>query len=116
MFVFYIENCNYALLASFIKPCRRSDAEFTTCLTNAVQAALPFMADGLPEAGIPSVDPLKVENIKVNQPALKIQFDDGYILGLKSCKVNEFRYSVFQCLDEQDFVHRFIVLIAWFLE
>ncbi|XP_077291393.1 circadian clock-controlled protein daywake-like [Arctopsyche grandis] len=78
-------------LPSFIDRCKWSDPELTRCLTSAVQAAIPHMANGIPELKVPGIDPLKVDNIRVNQPALKVQFEDAFISGLKSCKVNEFR-------------------------
>ncbi|XP_026331417.1 protein takeout-like [Hyposmocoma kahamanoa] len=71
-------------LPDFIHPC----AELTDeCFTKATLDALPGIVKGIPEAGIPSLDPLLLDrNISMNLPGnLKMTFHNGKLIGLSTC-------------------------------
>ncbi|XP_041982687.1 uncharacterized protein LOC121735795 [Aricia agestis] len=71
-------------LPDFIHPC----AELTDeCFTKATVDALPGVVKGIPEAGIPTLDPLYLEkNITIDLPGnVKLTFHNGKLSGLGGC-------------------------------
>ncbi|XP_053612600.1 circadian clock-controlled protein daywake-like [Plodia interpunctella] len=52
---------------SFIKTCLKSDPEFDDCSRDAVQSLFNALGPGLPEIGLPPLDPLKIPKIRILQ-------------------------------------------------
>ncbi|XP_068619766.1 uncharacterized protein [Battus philenor] len=82
-------------LPEFIHPCSVLDDE---CFTKATLDALPGVVRGIPEAGIPPLDPLYLDrNITMDLPGnVKMTFHDGKLSGLSTCvpsKVSSIRES-----------------------
>ncbi|KAL4709583.1 hypothetical protein ACJJTC_007314 [Scirpophaga incertulas] len=72
--------------APFIKPCGKKDL---ACVKTSAQAAVPFIAPGNPELGVPSLDPLRLPRIKGDQNGLKLTFKNTIINGMKNCVIND---------------------------
>ncbi|CAF4841894.1 unnamed protein product [Pieris macdunnoughi] len=71
-------------LPDFIHPC----AELTDeCFTKATIDAIPGVVKGIPEAGIPPLDPLYLDkNITMDLPGnVKMTFHNGKLSGLSTC-------------------------------
>ncbi|XP_038207307.1 uncharacterized protein LOC119829024 [Zerene cesonia] len=71
-------------LPDFIHPC----AELTDeCFTKATLDAIPGVVKGIPEAGIPTLDPLYLDkNITMDLPGnVKMTFHNGKLIGLSTC-------------------------------
>ncbi|RZF34435.1 hypothetical protein LSTR_LSTR012186 [Laodelphax striatellus] len=49
------------------KPCRRKDPNVNKCLKETFQAMFPYMANGIPEVGIPRFEPLYIEKIGISK-------------------------------------------------
>ncbi|XP_022828177.1 circadian clock-controlled protein-like [Spodoptera litura] len=76
---------------SFRRPCRDLSPE---CLRKTVQAALPTIADGIPDLGIESLDPYELKKLQLKLPGgLNIAFSNGYAKGLKTCNVDYASYG-----------------------
>ncbi|XP_026754230.1 circadian clock-controlled protein daywake-like [Galleria mellonella] len=78
-------------LAPFITPCHTQN---DTCTLAAAQAALPYVAAGLPELGVKPLDPLHIPVIKSDQGGLTLTFTDTVITGLKNCKIDGIRHDI----------------------
>ncbi|XP_034252625.1 protein takeout-like [Thrips palmi] len=50
-----------------IKRCVRSDPELSECLRGAVEETLPKLKKGLPKLGLPVLDPLYVQELRITQ-------------------------------------------------
>lgn len=53
-----------------------------------MQAALPTIADGIPDLGIESLDPYELKKLQLKLPGIDIAFSNGYAKGLKTCNVD----------------------------
>uniref|UniRef100_A0A0K8TU43 Takeout Protein n=1 Tax=Epiphyas postvittana TaxID=65032 RepID=A0A0K8TU43_EPIPO len=80
-------------LPSFIHPCSASDPELNKCLEKAVSEAGPSFADGIPELGVATLDPVQLGTVLVNNPSLRITFTDTVVTGLRGFKVNSFKMN-----------------------
>ncbi|XP_026319261.1 protein takeout-like [Hyposmocoma kahamanoa] len=69
--------------APFITPCKIGDNE---CLVKAAQAAVPYFSAGIPDLGVPPVDPLIIDDVNGDNGDLKLQFKDMKVVGLAQCK------------------------------
>ncbi|KPJ14399.1 Circadian clock-controlled protein [Papilio machaon] len=65
--------------APFIKPCKLNDVE---CIKSSATAAIPFIVPGIPALGIPSSEPLHIQEAKSDQDEMKLTFKDLNIYGL----------------------------------
>lgn len=61
------------------------------CMTRSGQVAWSMVANGIPELGIQSSEPLKVKIVQNDQNGLKLKFTDLVVSGLKTCIVNDVR-------------------------
>lgn len=57
----------YRTKPSFVKTCLKSDPEFDECSRTAVQQLFNALGPGLPEIGVPPLDPLKIPKIRILQ-------------------------------------------------
>ncbi|CAH2047685.1 unnamed protein product, partial [Iphiclides podalirius] len=88
-FVVLFWNANSAS-APFIKPCKDGDDK---CILASSQAAIPFVAAGIPEFGVQPLDPLRVPHISSDQGTLKLSFKDTVLTGLKDCKIESIKHD-----------------------
>ncbi|XP_034829046.1 circadian clock-controlled protein daywake-like [Maniola hyperantus] len=78
-------------LPSFMKACSASDPNLNQCVEKVIAAAGAKFANGIPELGIKSLDPVELGRIVVNNPALKITFDDTVVTGLAGFRINSYK-------------------------
>uniref|UniRef100_A0A2A4JM25 Uncharacterized protein n=1 Tax=Heliothis virescens TaxID=7102 RepID=A0A2A4JM25_HELVI len=69
--------------APAIKPCLSTDED--CILENAIRL-IPIFADGIPDYGVKTMDPILFKNIDASSPNLKFLLSDLTIKGLKTCK------------------------------
>ncbi|XP_063534648.1 circadian clock-controlled protein daywake-like [Cydia strobilella] len=67
----------------FITPCKKGDS---ACIIASAQAAVPFLASGIPELNVPSLDPLLLKVVKSEEAGLKLTLKNATVTGLKDCK------------------------------
>ncbi|GLH11347.1 Protein takeout, partial [Gryllus bimaculatus] len=74
------------------KLCPRNDPTTSSCLEEAISVALHELASGLPEFGIPTLEPLEIPQLSIGDPNsnapvnLKINFTDIRIYNISSAK------------------------------
>ncbi|XP_013098262.1 protein takeout [Stomoxys calcitrans] len=67
----------------YIKPCHRDDPDLLRCFMNSLEHVKPYIAKGIPEIELPSVEPFKMDE-------LGLQLTDGpqgYKITLKNIEV-----------------------------
>ncbi|XP_075235688.1 protein takeout-like [Lycorma delicatula] len=74
---------NAAKLPNYISPCKRNDPELDKCIVDHGQKAIPRFALGDTKLGIPSLDPMDITELKVDQGNKQI----GLSLTLKNIKL-----------------------------
>ncbi|XP_073844537.1 juvenile hormone binding protein 1 [Musca autumnalis] len=70
-------------IPEYIKPCRRDDPELLKCFMNSLEHLKPYLAKGIPEIEVPSVEPFHMNE-------LSLQLTDGpqgYKINLKDMEV-----------------------------
>ncbi|CAH2266839.1 uncharacterized protein LOC120629987 [Pararge aegeria] len=75
-----------ASVVPFINPCAPNDQK---CILLSGKAALPHLTAGLPELGIPVIDPIKIDSVRSDGNSLKLGFRNIQITGVKKCKMTE---------------------------
>ncbi|XP_037956073.1 uncharacterized protein LOC119685767 [Teleopsis dalmanni] len=70
-------------IPEYIKQCRRNDPQLIDCFKNSLEHLKPYLARGIPEIELPSVEPFKMDT-------LSLQLTDGpqgYKITLKNMEV-----------------------------
>ncbi|CAH4038039.1 unnamed protein product [Pieris brassicae] len=81
----------------FIHPCNETSRE---CLVKSTQEAIPEFVKGLPELGVPSLDPFVIEKLAIPLTGLKVTFYQGKVTGFRNCIVD----NVISELEKRHFV------------
>ncbi|XP_016936188.2 protein takeout [Drosophila suzukii] len=84
-----------AELPSFLKVCYRDSPDLNTCARESYEALRPRLMDGIPELYIPSMEPLIVPQVKMDQDSGAIYLHSVYrnvkVTGISKHTVNELR-------------------------
>ncbi|XP_022121608.2 circadian clock-controlled protein daywake isoform X2 [Pieris rapae] len=80
-----------ATLPSFLRACSASDPNLSQCVEKVIAVGGGKFAKGIPELGIASLDPVHLGRVVVDNPALKLTFDDTVVTGLGDFVVNSFK-------------------------
>ncbi|XP_059049261.1 protein takeout-like [Achroia grisella] len=57
------ENDNLLTTPEYILPCSRSDPQLDACIKNSFNHLRPYLARGLPDIGVPKVEPLIIDRL-----------------------------------------------------
>ncbi|KAI8421666.1 hypothetical protein MSG28_009656 [Choristoneura fumiferana] len=71
-------------MASFITPCNNTEP---ACLIKATQDSIPEFSKGVPELGVPPLDPFVIDELPIQLPGVKVTFLQGKATGLRKCQV-----------------------------
>lgn len=63
---------------SFIQKCSRSDPQLNTCLRNTFNNLRPYLARGIPEIGLPPMEPLKIDHLGIENQAGNIRIKGSF--------------------------------------
>ncbi|XP_052753712.1 protein takeout-like [Galleria mellonella] len=63
------ENDNSLTTPEYILPCSRSDPQLDSCIKNSFNHLRPYLARGLPDIGVPAVEPLKIDRLVMENDA-----------------------------------------------
>lgn len=74
----------FLLLADFIHPCNNTEP---ACLIKATQDAILDFSRGIPNLGVPPLDPFVIDELPIQLPGVKVTFLDGKVTGLRKCQV-----------------------------
>lgn len=58
---------NKIILASFLKICHRNDSNINECVKGSLEKLRPLLSKGIPEFGIPSCEPLTIQEVVIDQ-------------------------------------------------
>ncbi|XP_063826887.1 circadian clock-controlled protein daywake-like isoform X2 [Ostrinia nubilalis] len=88
-----VAGTNSGTLPAFLKACSASDSKLDQCIEKVIEVGGPKFTDGIPALGIAPLDPLKLGTVVVNNPALKLTFQDTVVTGLKGFRVNSYKMN-----------------------
>ncbi|XP_016996692.1 protein takeout [Drosophila takahashii] len=84
-----------AQLPTFLKVCHRDSPDLNTCARESYEALRPKLMEGIPELYIPSMEPLIVPQVKMDQDSGAIYLHSVYrnvkVTGISKHTVNELR-------------------------
>ncbi|KAF9420013.1 hypothetical protein HW555_003607 [Spodoptera exigua] len=87
-------------MSDYIHPCNETSRE---CLVKATQDAIPEFVKGIPELGVPVLDPFTIEKLSIPLSGLTFTFYDGKVSGFRKCIVDD----VISELEKRHFVLAF---------
>lgn len=70
----------------FIDKCKWDDK---ACLLASSQKAVPYVAAGLSDLGMPPLDPVHLSKVVYNEGGLAITFEDMTLTGPAQCKIKK---------------------------
>lgn len=81
--------------AIWLQPCSRSDPQVNTCIRNSFNHLRPYLAQGLPELGVPAMEPLLIDQMAMENDAgavrIKALFSGINVKGAGNYTVKEVR-------------------------
>ncbi|CAG4930272.1 unnamed protein product [Colias eurytheme] len=82
--------------AAFVDTLHKCDYKDRECLKKDIQTTLLGISDsGIPEYDIPPIDPLHIENIKLNLlNVIDLTILEGTVKGIKNCEVNDLKLNM----------------------
>lgn len=86
---------DYIILAPYFPICHQNDPKLGECLLNATDTLKPHLEKGIPELGIPEIDPLVIPVVKLEQEIksvnYKAMFKNITLKGLSDYKFTEIK-------------------------
>ncbi|CAG9787830.1 unnamed protein product [Diatraea saccharalis] len=79
-----VGDCTAKIAPDFIRPCNTTEP---ACLIKATRDAIPEFSKGLPELGVPALDPFVIDQLPIQLPGIKVTFHEGKATGLRKCEV-----------------------------
>ncbi|XP_068617371.1 uncharacterized protein [Battus philenor] len=87
----YLFEASNASIASYNKVCKAHDRDCR--LASNLQIAFPYIADGIPELGMPPAEPMKFENVTLQHEDFKLVLLNMDVISLKKCKFLDFNQN-----------------------
>ncbi|XP_044750407.1 uncharacterized protein LOC123310806 [Coccinella septempunctata] len=85
-------------LPSYFPRCYRNDPKLNECLLKATETVKPFLIKGVPELNVPSIEPLIIPEIELQQGTQALNFKASLknvtVHGLSSYKLDKFDFDV----------------------
>ncbi|XP_046393243.1 protein takeout-like [Ischnura elegans] len=75
MTIFYLADNANALLPDYIKVCKKNDPKSNQCIINSIYELRPKLLKGIPELNVPSLEPLRIPQIKFSSGPQAAKFD-----------------------------------------
>lgn len=98
LFVQYLTSIKRSSTASFINKCSKKDPQLNSCLRTTFNNLRPYLARGIPEIGLPPMEPLKIEHMGIENNAgnirIKGSFTNVVNAGASNFTVKEVRSDV----------------------
>ncbi|XP_048004826.1 protein takeout-like [Leguminivora glycinivorella] len=89
------ENDNSLTIPEYILPCSRSDPQLDACVKRSFNHLRPYLARGLPELGVPAVEPLLIDRLVMANDAGPVRvtasFTNITVLGPSNYTVTKIR-------------------------
>nr|CAH7731859.1 unnamed protein product [Callosobruchus chinensis] len=81
----------------YIKQCREGDPEMIKCFIGAIHHLRPYLAQGIPEIELPSVEPFKMEELTLSLTTgpngYRVSLKDIDVFGASNFTVRKMRYE-----------------------
>lgn len=77
--------------APYIKPCEYTVKDLGACVKTQIENSLNSFAKGIPELGVPSLDPINLGDISIDGNGLKLAFKDAAMHGISNSKLTDLR-------------------------
>lgn len=74
----------FPFLADYIHVCHKNDVKLSDCMIESIDFLRPHLAKGIPEANIPSIEPLSLGDLLVSE---KTKSNNGLQVTAKNIKV-----------------------------
>lgn len=71
--------------------CDIDDENLTECIREQIVKSLPHFAKGVPELKVPSIDPVKLDDIKIDGQGLALTFTQAAMHGLTNAELTQFK-------------------------
>ncbi|XP_045471922.1 uncharacterized protein LOC123678764 [Harmonia axyridis] len=85
-------------LPSYFPRCFRNDPKLNECLLKATETVKPFLIKGVPELNVPTIEPLVIPQIELEQGSQALNFKASLrnvtVHGLSSYKLDRFDFDV----------------------
>lgn len=92
---------SFSFSAEYILPCRRADPEINKCIKGSFTHLRKYLAKGLPELDVPSLEPFKIEELAMENNAgavrIKALFSDIFTHGISNYTVKDVRSDIKVC-------------------
>lgn len=63
LFVYFV----FLFLAEYLHICHKSDPDLVGCMKKSIEIIRPHLVTGIPEADIPSIDPMRIGDLLVSE-------------------------------------------------
>ncbi|XP_075973029.1 circadian clock-controlled protein daywake-like [Anticarsia gemmatalis] len=90
----YITHSENGFLPPYISPCELSTDKFVDCVKKQIVNSLPKFTKGVPEMGVPSIDPVHLDNIEIDGNGLKLSFSEAAMHGLSKCRLTDLKVDI----------------------
>ncbi|XP_038213455.1 circadian clock-controlled protein daywake-like [Zerene cesonia] len=87
-------NAEDGFLPSYITPCQLSKDSFKNCVREQIEKTLPIFAKGIPELGVPSIDPADLDDIHIDGNGLKLTFTKAKLHGLSDIQLTDLTIDI----------------------
>ncbi|XP_075975605.1 circadian clock-controlled protein daywake-like [Anticarsia gemmatalis] len=98
--LFFCTNGSAKLAPDYIVPCNDTSKE---CLIRSTQLAIPEFVKGIPELGVPVLDPFVIKELSIPLSGLTFTFYEGKVAGFRKCIVDD----VISVLEKRKFILAF---------
>lgn len=82
--------------AEYILPCRQSDPQLDTCIKGSFNHLRPYLAKGLPDIGVPPVEPLLIDRLVMENDAGPVRvtaaFSNITVIGPSNYTITKVRW------------------------
>lgn len=81
-------------IPSYIQICDIDDANLTQCVREQIEASLPHFTKGVPELNVPSLDPVYLDDIKIDGSGLTLTFTEAAMHGLSNSVLTDLKINI----------------------
>lgn len=82
-----------AEIPDYIKVCKRDNEDISACIIKSVEILAEKLLDGIPELGVPPIEPLTLDDLQISK-GLKLNVTDIVINGAGKFKIKELKAEV----------------------
>ncbi|CAG9792064.1 unnamed protein product [Diatraea saccharalis] len=82
---------NKASLPPYITACDIDDKNLATCVREQIIASLPKFTKGIPELKVPAIDPINLDDIKIDGNGLTLTFTEAIMEGLSDSVLTDLK-------------------------